>query len=111
MRALIIGAGDAGTRLAQKLCSENHEVVVVDEDVAALNKLETGLDIMTVQGHGANPSILTDAQIKKADVVVCVTKNWDTNIWLEQWRKKLEQNTLSRVLAIWLICRITTFLI
>lgn len=80
MRALIIGAGDAGTRLAHKLCSENHEVVVIDEDVAALSKLEAALDIMTVAGHGANPAILEEAQIKKANVVVSVTKNWDTNI-------------------------------
>ncbi|MFC1468117.1 NAD-binding protein, partial [Verrucomicrobiota bacterium] len=88
MRALIIGAGDAGTRLAQKLCSENHEVVVIDEDTAALNKLEAALDIMTVPGHGANPAVLTDAQIKKADVVVCVTKNWDTNILAGMMAKK-----------------------
>ena len=80
MRALIIGAGDAGTRLAHKLCSENHEVVVIDEDAAALSKLEATLNIMTVVGHGANPAILEEAQIKKANVVVSVTKNWDTNI-------------------------------
>lgn len=80
MRALIIGAGDAGTRLAQKLCSENYEVVVIDEDAMALSKLEVGLDIMTVTGHGANPAVLSNAQIEKADVVVCVTKHWDTNI-------------------------------
>jgi trk system potassium uptake protein TrkA len=54
--------------------------VVIDEDSAALSKLEAGLDIMTVVGHGANPAILEEAQIKKADVVVSVTKNWDTNI-------------------------------
>ncbi len=88
MRALIIGAGDAGTRLAQKLCSENHEVVVVDDDFNALNKLETGLDIMTVHGHGANPLVLSEAQIKKADVVVCVTKHWDTNILAGTMAKK-----------------------
>lgn len=88
MRALIIGAGDAGTRLAQKLCSENHEVVVVDDDSSALTKLEAALDIMTVTGHGANPAVLTEAQIRKADVVVCVTKNWDTNILAGTMAKK-----------------------
>ena len=41
MRALIIGAGKAGWRLAETLCGERHDVVVVDNDAQALSDLES----------------------------------------------------------------------
>ncbi len=80
MRALIVGAGNAGTRLAHKLCEENYEVVVVDQDAAALNELEITLDIMTVRGHGSDPDVLKNAQIGKTDVFAGVTNSDDVNI-------------------------------
>jgi len=80
MRALIIGAGNAGSRLTRKLCAENYDVVVVDRDAGALEELEAELDIMTVQGHGADPEVLDEAQIEKCDVLAGVTNSDDTNI-------------------------------
>jgi trk system potassium uptake protein TrkA len=80
MRALVIGAGNTGCRLAHKLCEENYDVVVVDEDVDALTELEASLDVMTIQGHGSNPNVLRNAQLEKADVLAGVTNNDDTNI-------------------------------
>lgn len=80
MRALIVGAGNAGTRLAQKLYAENYDVVVLDQDSNALAELENELDIMTVRGDGADPDALAEAQVEKSDVVAGVTNNDSTNI-------------------------------
>lgn len=80
MRALIIGAGNAGSRLAQKLYAENYDVVVIDRSAEELGNLENELDIMTVQGEGSDPYVLEEAQIDKSDVVAGVTNSDCTNI-------------------------------
>lgn len=80
MRALIIGAGNAGSRLAQKLYAENYDVVVVDQDSEALSELENELDIMIVQGDGSDPRTLEEARIEKSDVLAGVTNSDCTNI-------------------------------
>ena len=80
MRAVIIGAGNGGSRLANKLYAEGHDVVVVDRDPEALRVLENELDIMTVQGYGSDPIALEEAQIEKADVVAGVTNDDCCNI-------------------------------
>ena len=80
MRAVIIGAGNAGSNLAVKLCQENHDVVVVDRDQMALAKIEAQLDVLTIEGHGCNPRVLEEAELGKADLLVAVTSCDDVNI-------------------------------
>ncbi len=80
MRALIIGAGNAGSILAAKLCQEKNDVVVIDSRIEPLRELEAQLDVMTVQGHGSSPLTLQNAELGKADLVVGVTNSDDINI-------------------------------
>jgi len=80
MRIVIIGAGNAGQQLAQRLCEERHDVVVMDINAASLAELEDTLDIMTVLGPGSSPRALEEAQIEKADLVVAVTSRDEVNI-------------------------------
>lgn len=80
MRILIIGAGSAGRQLAAKLYEEHHDVVMVDTQPGPLAEVESALDILTIRGHGSNPSILTEAEIGKAELVVAVTNNDEVNV-------------------------------
>lgn len=80
MRAVIIGAGNAGSNLAVKLCQERHDVVLVDRDSSALSEVESQLDVLTVEGHGCNPRVLEEAELPKTDLVVAVTSSDDVNI-------------------------------
>ena len=57
MRIAIIGAGNAGRSLAAKLCDLNHEVVMVDSNPETLEEVSQGLDVMTLEGNGADPTI------------------------------------------------------
>ena len=52
MRIVIIGAGNAGSQLARRLCEERHSVVMVDSDARALAQAEAGLDLLTICGEG-----------------------------------------------------------
>lgn len=80
MRVLIIGAGNAGRRLAARLCEERHDVVLVDQDARRLEETASQLDILTVRGNGASPAVLAEAQVGKAVLFAAVTDNDEVNI-------------------------------
>jgi trk system potassium uptake protein len=80
MRVLIIGAGNAGRQLAERLCDEKHSVVMVDADSQALAEAEAGLDILTVCGSGSSPRVLDEAQVEKCRLVIAVTDCDEVNI-------------------------------
>ena len=80
MRTMIIGAGSAGKHLATTLCNEKHDVVLVDKNPNGLAEAEAQLDILTVEGDGANPRVLDDAGISKCNLLVAVTSSEDKNI-------------------------------
>ncbi len=80
MRIVIIGAGNAGRQLAQRLCEEKHSVVMVDTDAQALAQAEASLDILTVCGQGTNPSVMEEAQVDKSDLLIAVTDSDEVNI-------------------------------
>jgi len=80
MRVLIIGAGNAGRRLAARLCEERHDVVLVDQDSRRLEETSSQLDILTVRGNGASPAVLAEAQVEKAALFAAVTDNDEVNI-------------------------------
>jgi trk system potassium uptake protein TrkA len=80
MRVLIIGAGNAGRQLAERLCDEKHSVVMLDEDPQVLAEAEAGLDILTICGPGSSPRILAEAQVEKCQLVIAVTDCDEVNI-------------------------------
>ena len=80
MRILIIGAGNAGRHLAGKLSEERHDIVIVDNDAAALQEIATQYDIQTVHGEGSSPRVLEEAGLSKSDLVVAVTDRDEVNI-------------------------------
>lgn len=80
MRIVIIGGGQTGAHLAEKFCEDEHDVVVIDASAEALADLDAHLDLMTIQGDGANPTALEEADVERADMVVAVTDRDDTNI-------------------------------
>ncbi|MBP7274967.1 MAG: Trk system potassium transporter TrkA [Kiritimatiellae bacterium] len=80
MRAVILGAGSAGSHLAARLCAEKYDVVLVDRQAMPLAELSNDLDILTIEGHGSNPMILERAGIREAEIFVAVTDSDDVNI-------------------------------
>lgn len=80
MRVLIIGSGGAGQYLARKLCEEKHDVVLIDSEEEALVEVQQQLDILTIEGPGSSPSVLQEAEVSKADLVIAVTNNDEANI-------------------------------
>ena len=79
MKIVILGAGAVGSTLAA-LLSEENDIVIVDNNSSALNRLEEEADLKTILGGCSYPNVLVKSDIANADMVVAVTGSDETNI-------------------------------
>ena len=80
MRILILGAGQVGASVAEALASEANDITIIDQDREALAELADRLDVRTLTGNAAYPSVLREAGIEDADMLVAVTQSDQTNL-------------------------------
>ena len=80
MKILILGAGQVGTSVAEALSSEANDITIIDLDREALANLADRLDIRTLAGNAAYPSVLREAGIEDAEMLVAVTQSDQTNL-------------------------------
>ena len=80
MNIIIVGDGKVGYTLAKHLSKENHNITIIDNNAAALQKADSTLDVMCVSGNGARPSVLMEAGITEADLLIAVTSKDELNI-------------------------------
>ncbi len=77
---VVVGAGEVGSYVAERLSREGHDVAVVDLDASRLRALESKVDLLTVQGSGTHPPTLDAAGIQKADLFLAVTSVDEVNL-------------------------------
>lgn len=80
MKILILGASQVGISIAEVLVGEENDVTVVDINRPALQQLQNRLDIRTVTGNAAYPSVLRAAGAEDASLVLAVTDNDEVNL-------------------------------
>ncbi|MGH8704685.1 MAG: Trk system potassium transporter TrkA [Burkholderiales bacterium] len=80
MKIVILGAGQVGASVAENLVSEQNDITVVDLDGQRLRALQDRLDLRTVTGSASHPSVLVEAGIEDADLLVAVTRSDETNL-------------------------------
>ncbi len=80
MKIVILGAGQVGSSVAEGLVSEQNDITVVDTDNQRLHELQDRLDLRTVAGNAAHPSVLARAGIEDADMLIAVTQSDETNL-------------------------------
>jgi trk system potassium uptake protein TrkA len=80
MQIVILGAGQVGASVAEALVSEANDITIVDQNHEALAALAERLDVRTLAGNAAYPSVLRDAGIDDADMLVAVTQSDQTNL-------------------------------
>ena len=80
MKIIIVGDGKVGFTLAEHLSREDHDVTIIDTNQEALTKASNALDVMCVKGSGASVSILEEAGVNAADVVIAATSMDEINM-------------------------------
>ncbi len=80
MKIIILGSGDVGSYLAEKLSSEGHQISIIDKKIQNIERLSSSLDILAIQDSCLNPEALKEAGIKDANMVIAVTNSDETNL-------------------------------
>ena len=81
MKIVILGAGQVGRTAAYQLSREEaNEVTVVDTNEEILRDLQDRIDIRTVAGNAAFPTVLEAAGAAEADIVIALTNSDEVNM-------------------------------
>jgi trk system potassium uptake protein TrkA len=80
MSIIIIGAGEVGYHLAQRLSQEKKDVVVIDRDLEKIKRVQNTLDVQAVHGSGGSISLLRQAGISEASMLIAVTNSDEVNM-------------------------------
>lgn len=89
MYGIIVGCGRLGSALALLFAQDGHDVVVIDKDRKAFERLGSGFNGTTVLGTGIDEDVLKSAGIEKADFLCAVTSSDSVNLMVAQVAKKI----------------------
>lgn len=80
MYIVIAGAGLVGGAIAKALVGNKHDIVVIEREKQAAEKLFADTGVVVVQGNAGEIETLTDAGVDKADIVIAATGDDATNL-------------------------------
>lgn len=80
MKIIIVGAGEVGFQIAQKLSEEMQDVIVIEQDQEHIKRINDNLDVQAVLGSGTSPEILKTSGIKEAELLVAATDSDEVNL-------------------------------
>ena len=98
MKAMIVGAGKLGAKLAEFFVVEKIDVTVMDSSSKVLERLNEHLDVLTIVANGIDIKIMRELGIENYDLLVGTTENDETNTLICTLAKKLGcKQTIARI--------------
>jgi trk system potassium uptake protein len=88
VKAIVVGCGRVGSKVAKKLAKNGWDVTAIDENEEALVRLGDRWPGGFLVGHGMDVEVLREAGIEDADAVVVATNGDNTNIVVGQVAQK-----------------------
>jgi trk system potassium uptake protein TrkA len=80
VKIIIVGAGEVGYHIAQKLSEENQDVFLIDKDPEKVKRITENLDIQAVLGSGTSLHTLRGSGIVDAELLVAATDSDEVNL-------------------------------
>jgi trk system potassium uptake protein TrkA len=84
MRIIVIGYGRVGSQLVKKIDTQTHEVTIVDRERSALDRGELPKGTRFIVGNAIDEDLLREAGVEKADVMLALTRDENTNLMIAQ---------------------------
>ncbi|MBN3035425.1 MAG: Trk system potassium transporter TrkA [Bacteroidales bacterium] len=98
MDIIIAGDGEVGFYVAKLLRDENHNITIVDPREELLKMVESQTDLLTITGDSTSISVLNRARVRKADLLIAVLHEEETNLLTCILGKKLGvRRTIARI--------------
>ena len=86
---MVVGCGRVGSQLANQLSRDGNSVVVIDIDEAKFNDLSPDFSGFRIQGDATHITVLKEAKLKKADVLIATTHEDNVNLMVAQVAQKI----------------------
>lgn len=80
MQIIIVGCGKVGSILAEELSKEGHDISIVDVNDSVVEEISNNYDTLGVVGNGASYSVLKEAGIENAHLLIAVTDSDELNL-------------------------------
>lgn len=80
LNVIIVGCGNVGVTLAERLSGEGHYVTMIDKNAESIKSVSVTYDVMGIVGNGSSYRILMEAGIENADLVIAVTDSDELNL-------------------------------
>ena len=80
MNIIICGAGKVGFSISKQLSAQGHSVTVIDQSPEDMKKINDTQDAKGILGRATLPTVLDNAGAEKADMIIAVTRNDETNM-------------------------------
>lgn len=80
MKIVIIGAGEVGFYLAQRLSLEKHNLVIIDNDPAKCAHAQEALDVSVIEGNASSQALLKEAGLESADMLIAASGADEINV-------------------------------
>ena len=80
MNIIICGAGRVGFSISRQLAAQDHSITVIDQSSEFIEKIKESQDVKGIVGRATLPTVLENAGAEKADMVIAVTRNDETNM-------------------------------
>ena len=98
MKIIIVGDGKVGFAIAKQLSKEGYDITIIENKPQVLNLTMNLLDVVGIQGNGANYDVLKEAQVDQADLIIAATSSDEINIISCLMAKKMGVgNTIARI--------------
>ena len=99
MKIIIAGDGKVGANLTRKLSAEGYDITLIDTNGEVLDASLERYDIMAVNGNCALMSVLSEARVDRADVLIASTSADEINLLCCMTAHKMnpELHTIARI--------------
>ncbi|MDE5653316.1 MAG: Trk system potassium transporter TrkA [Muribaculaceae bacterium] len=98
MKIIIAGAGEVGCHLAKMLSREDQDIILIDNEQAKLDAIDSNYNLMTWNGSTSSFSTLRDVGVDECDLYIAVTPFETRNITSCSIAKRLgAKKTVARI--------------
>ena len=84
MKIIMVGYGRVGMQVFRLLSGKDHSIVIIDKDRSILEKTVEETHVRVLIGDAVDPDLLAQAGTDKADVVLALTREENTNLMVAQ---------------------------
>ena len=80
LKIIIVGAGNVGQALVERLSKEGNDITLVDKDEYKVSEISGMYDVLGIVGNGATVAVQKEAGIDNADLFIAVTDSDELNL-------------------------------